>query len=307
MAAFRCWDKTMKKPLMQFAKFVWNHKLVSISIAILVVVISSAIFLSLLAPFDPYAINVKMANMPPGTPSFDGSGTHLLGTDALGRDLLSRIMLGSRVSLSVGVVSVILSGTLGTFIGLIAGYYRGVTDTVMMRVVDLQMSIPSLLAALLVLYVLGPSFMNVVLVLSITRWMIYARVTRGLTLSLREELFIESARALGSSDKRIMIRHLIPNLAAPILVLATLDLAIVMLTEASLSFLGLGIQPPNTSWGLMISEGREYLRSSWWLVAMPGFAILFTTLSVNIIATWLRAKTVKSNSQRASAPKEASK
>lgn len=292
---------------MQMAKFVWNHKLVSISIAILVLVVSSAIFLSLLAPFDPYAINVKMANMPPGTPSIDGSGTHLLGTDALGRDLLSRIMLGSRVSLSVGVVSVILSGTLGTFIGLIAGYYRGVIDTVMMRIVDLQMSIPSLLAALLVLYVLGPSFMNVVLVLAITRWMIYARVTRGLTLSLREELFIESARALGSSDKRIMIRHLIPNLAAPILVLATLDLAIVMLSEASLSFLGLGIQPPNTSWGLMISEGREYLRSSWWLVAMPGFAILFTTLSVNIIATWFRAKTVKSNSQRVTTPKKASK
>jgi peptide/nickel transport system permease protein len=292
---------------MQMAKFVWSHKLVSISIAILVLVVSSAIFLSLLAPFDPYAINVKMANMPPGTPSVDGSGTHWLGTDALGRDLLSRIMLGSRVSLSVGVVSVILSGTLGTFIGLIAGYYRGVIDTVMMRIVDLQMSIPSLLAALLVLYVLGPSFMNVVLVLAITRWMIYARVTRGLTLSLREELFIESARALGSSDKRIMIRHLIPNLAAPILVLATLDLAIVMLTEASLSFLGLGIQPPNTSWGLMISEGREYLRSSWWLVAMPGFAILFTTLSVNIIATWFRAKTVKSNAQRVTTPKEASK
>ena len=292
---------------MQMAKFVWSHKLVSISIAILVLVVSSAIFLSLLAPFDPYAINVKMANMPPGTPSIDGSGTHWLGTDALGRDLLSRIMLGSRVSLSVGVVSVILSGTLGTFIGLIAGYYRGVIDTVMMRIVDLQMSIPSLLAALLVLYVLGPSFMNVVLVLAITRWMIYARVTRGLTLSLREELFIESARALGSSDKRIMIRHLIPNLAAPILVLATLDLAIVMLTEASLSFLGLGIQPPNTSWGLMISEGREYLRSSWWLVAMPGFAILFTTLSVNIIATWFRAKTVKSNSQRVTTPNEASK
>jgi peptide/nickel transport system permease protein len=292
---------------MQMAKFVWSHKLVSISIAILVLVVSSAIFLSLLAPFDPYAINVKMANMPPGTPSVDGSGTHWLGTDALGRDLLSRIMLGSRVSLSVGVVSVILSGTLGTFIGLIAGYYRGVIDTVMMRIVDLQMSIPSLLAALLVLYVLGPSFMNVVLVLAITRWMIYARVTRGLTLSLREELFIESARALGSSDKRIMIRHLIPNLAAPILVLATLDLAIVMLTEASLSFLGLGIQPPNTSWGLMISEGREYLRSSWWLVAMPGFAILFTTLSVNIIATWFRAKTVKSNAQRVTTPKETSK
>jgi peptide/nickel transport system permease protein len=292
---------------MKMSKIVWSHKLVSISIAILVLVVSSAIFLSLLAPFDPYAINVKMANMPPGTPSVDGSGTHWLGTDALGRDLLSRIMLGSRVSLSVGVVSVILSGTLGTFIGLIAGYYRGVIDTVMMRIVDLQMSIPSLLAALLVLYVLGPSFMNVVLVLAITRWMIYARVTRGLTLSLREELFIESARALGSSDKRIMIRHLIPNLAAPILVLATLDLAIVMLTEASLSFLGLGIQPPNTSWGLMISEGREYLRSSWWLVAMPGFAILFTTLSVNIIATWFRAKTVKSNAQRVTTPKEASK
>jgi len=160
-----------------------------------------------------------------------------------------------------------------------------------MRFVDFQMSMPSLLIALLVLYVLGSGMQNVVLVLAITRWMVYARVTRGMMLTLREELFVEASEALGASPWRTIFRHMLPNLLAPLLVLATVELGIMLLTEASLSFLGLGIQPPDSSWGLMLSQGREYLVSAWWLVAMPGFAILITTLSINLIATWLRVST----------------
>src|SRR5690606_734599 len=147
-----------------------------------------------------------------------------------------------------------------------------------------------LLIALLVLYVLGPSLVNVVLVLAITRWMVYARVTRGLVLTLRGELFVEAARSLGATHRRTVFRHMVPNLLAPVLVLATLEMAVILLTEASLSFLGLGIQPPDSSWGLMLAQGREYLASAWWLVTFPGLAILLTTLSINLIATWLRAR-----------------
>ncbi|STZ59167.1 ABC transporter permease [Mycolicibacterium tokaiense] len=234
--------------------------------------------------------------MPPLTSS--AGGVHILGTDALGRDELSRLMLGAQISMAVGIASVIVSGLIGTFIGLIAGYYRGWFDDVVMRFVDLQMSVPSLLIALLVLYLAGPSFLNVVLVLAVTRWMVYARVARGLMLSMREVLFVEASRALGASNFRIIVKHLLPNLAAPIMVLATLELAVMMLTEASLSFLGLGIQPPESSWGLMLAEGREYLTSAPWLVAVPGLAILFTALSVNIIATWLRSRSTQATYSR---------
>jgi peptide/nickel transport system permease protein len=280
------------KQIVSFFKFVWSNKLVALSFFILGLVLASAIFLDFLAPFDPYLIDMSLRNLPPGTPAETGIGVYLLGTDPLGRDVLSRIMLGSQVSMSVGIASVIISGSLGTTLGLLAGYYRGWVDTLVMRLVDVQMSVPSLLIALLVLYILGPSFFNVVLVLAITRWMVYARVARGLVLSLRETLFVEAARSLGASDGRIIWKHLMPNISAPLLVLATLELAVMLLTEASLSFLGLGIQPPDSSWGLMLSEGRTYLTSAWWLVAVPGFAILLTTLSVNIIATWMRQKTL---------------
>jgi len=198
----------------------------------------------------------------------------------------------------VGVASVLVSGALGVTLGLIAGYYRGWIDTLVMRLVDIQMSVPSLLIALLVLYILGPSFLNVVFVLAITRWMVYARVARGLVLSLRESLFVEAARSLGASDLRIIWKHLLPNVSAPLLVLGTLEFAVMLLTEASLSFLGLGIQAPDSSWGLMLAEGRTYLTSAWWLVTMPGFAILLTTLSVNIIATWMRQITLDGRGRR---------
>jgi peptide/nickel transport system permease protein len=157
-----------------------------------------------------------------------------------------------------------------------------------MRLADLQMSIPSLLIALLVLYALGGSFVNVIAVLAVIRWMVYARLTRGLMLSLREQLFVEAAYAIGVPDRRIVFRHMLPNLLSPIMILATLEVATVLLTESSLSFLGLGIQPPDTSWGQMLSEGREYLRDAWWLVTFPGLAIMLTALSLNLLANWLR-------------------
>jgi peptide/nickel transport system permease protein len=285
-------------------RFAWNHKMVTASFVILGIVIVSAVFVHQLAPFDPYAQDVSLRNLPPMTDR--GGGIHVLGTDALGRDELARLMLGAQISLTVGVASVLVSGLVGTVIGLIAGYYRGWFDDVVMRFVDLQMSVPSLLIALLVLYLAGPSFLNIVLVLAVTRWMVYARVSRGLMLSLREVLFVEASRALGASDLRIIVRHLLPNLLAPILVLATLELAVMMLTEASLSFLGLGIQPPESSWGLMLAEGREYLTSAWWLVAVPGLAILFTTLSVNIIATWLRSRSTQATYARSGSETERS-
>jgi len=288
--------------LRRLVRFVLSHSMVTASFVVLGVVILSAAFVHQLAPFDPYAQDLALRNLPPMAHS-DG-GVHLLGTDALGRDELSRLMLGGQISLTVGVASVLVSGLVGTAIGLIAGYYRGWFDDVVMRLVDLQMSVPSLLIALLVLYLAGPSFLNVVLVLAVTRWMVYARVSRGLMLSLREVLFVEAARALGASNLRIIVRHLLPNLMAPILVLATLELAVMMLTEASLSFLGLGIQPPESSWGLMLAEGREYLTSAPWLVAVPGFAILFTTLSVNIIATWLRSTSTHATYARSGSTKK---
>ena len=254
------------------------------------VILLSSIFAPWVAPHDPFATDLSLRLKPPGTDSAGGL-PHLLGTDALGRDTLSRIIYGSRVSLLVGFSSVLFSGVLGVTLGLIVGYFGGKSDTVIMRFVDFQMSLPSLLIALLVLYVLGASLVNVVLVLAITRWMVYTRVTRGMMLTLREEPFVEASKALGASPWRTIFRHMLPNLMAPLLVLATIELGIMLLTEASLSFLGLGIQPPDSSWGLMLAQGREYLVSAWWLVAMPGLAIFITTLSINLIATWLRAST----------------
>jgi len=272
------------------ARVLWHHKVVVLAAGFLAVLVISAVGSLFWSPFDPYTTDVSMRNSPPMTPSPDGGLPHLLGTDPLGRDLLVRLLQGARVSLGVGLLSVLVSGTFGFLLGLLSGYFRGWIDDIVMRLVDLQMSVPSLLIALLVLYVLGPSLANVVLVLAITRWMVYARVTRGMMLSLRGELFVEAAKSLGATHLRTIFRHMVPNLLAPVLVLATLEMAVMLLTEASLSFLGLGIQPPDSSWGLMLAQGREYLTSAWWLVTFPGLAILFTTLSVNLIATWLRAR-----------------
>jgi peptide/nickel transport system permease protein len=286
-----------------FARALVADKLAFGALVFLTLLVLAAALAGVVAPHDPDKGGLMLRNKPPMTENPDGGFPHLLGADPLGRDLLSRLIHGARISLAVGFASVLISGTIGVTLGLVAGFYRGAVDDAIMRLVDVQMGFPSLLTALVVLYVLGPGVWKVILVLAVTRWMVYARVSRGLVLAYRENVFVEAARAIGSSDRRIIVRHLLPNLLSPILVLATLEVATMILTEASLSFLGLGIQPPQSSWGSMLADGRDYVQSAWWLVTFPGALILLTALSLNLLATWVRAVTDPVTRWRYLAPK----
>lgn len=215
-------------------------------------------------------------------------GAHPLGTDQVGRDVLSRIVFGSRITLSVAATAVLLGGVVGVFLGILAGYVGGVVDRVLMRLVDVQLAIPLMLLALLVVAVLGPSLTNLVIVLAVTSWIRYARIIRGQVLIVREREFILSARAIGTGTLRVMLRHILPNVMTPALVVGTLELARVIIMDAALSFLGLGVPPPTASWGRMLAEGRVYISSAWWIVTFPGLAIMLAVLSVNLFGDWLR-------------------
>jgi peptide/nickel transport system permease protein len=261
---------------------------------ILAMVLISAVGAELVAPHDPLQQDLKLRNQPPLARALDENDLptgfpFLLGTDPLGRDILSRIIFGARVSLTVGLTSALVSGLIGTLLGVIAGYYRGAVDDLIMRLVDIQMSIPVLLLALLVLFALGSGFLNLVVVLSIVRWMAYARLARGQTLAFRNLPFIDAAVSIGSSNSRIIFRHILPNVASSLIILSTLEVATLILSEAGLSFLGFGIQLPQPSWGLMISGGRQYIATAWWNVAFPGLVIFLTTLSLNLLAASLRS------------------
>ena len=261
---------------------------------ILALILVSAVGAELVAPHDPLQQDLNLRNIPPMSFAKDDNGLSIgrpfiLGTDPLGRDVLSRMIFGARVSLTVGLSSAIVSGLIGSLLGIIAGYYRGAVDDLIMRLVDIQMSIPVLLLALLVLFALGPGFLNLVVVLAIVRWMAYARLARGQTLALRNLPFIDSAIAIGSSNKRIIFRHILPNVSSPLIILSTLEVASLILSEAGLSFLGFGIQLPQPSWGLMISGGRQYIATAWWNVTFPGLTIFLTTLSLNLLAASLRS------------------
>jgi peptide/nickel transport system permease protein len=217
-----------------------------------------------------------------------GSFSHPLGTDQLGRDMLSRIIYGSRISLLVGVGVVFVSMTVGVFFGVISGYIGGRVDGFIMRVVDTQGAFPGLLLAMLILAAVGPSVKTVMIVLMLDGWLVYARVARGTVLSVREAAYVEAAEIVGCRSGRVMFRHILPNLTSPILTLSVLEFARIVLAEAVLSFLGLGVQPPQMSWGLEIAEGQDYVYSNWWLVTFPGVAIALTVLGVNLFASWLR-------------------
>ncbi|MCM2474553.1 ABC transporter permease [Rhizobium sp. CG5] len=247
---------------------------------------------ALLAPYlglpSPTRSSLASRMVAPTWSGIFSPGAHPLGTDELGRDILSRILHGSRTTLLIAAGAVILGGVLGTLLGIVAGYYRGMVDRVLMRIVDIQLALPLMLLALLVVAAIGPSTQNLVVVLALTSWLRYARIIRGQVLALREREFILSAHAIGAGTWRIMIKHLLPNVMTPVLVIATLELARIIIMDAALSFLGMGVQPPSPSWGRMLADGRVYITTAWWIVTFPGLAILFTVLSVNLLGDWLR-------------------
>ncbi|WP_411033078.1 ABC transporter permease [Shinella sp. BYT-45] len=211
-----------------------------------------------------------------------------MGADALGRPLLARIIVATQNTLLVAAGAVALSAVVGTFLGLVAGFSSPRVNQVIMRLADVIMSFPSLLIAVIVLYILGSSILNLMLVLAITRIPVYLRTTRAEVLEIRERMFVQAARVMGASSKRILFRHILPVVLPTLTTLATLDFAYVMLAESALSFLGIGIQPPEITWGLMISQGRQYLTNAWWLSFWPGLAIILTTMSLNLLSNWLR-------------------
>ena len=247
-----------------------------------------AIFAPMLGLSSPIRGDLMARLAPPTWTGLFSPGAHPLRTDEVGRDILSRIVHGSRLTLMIAATAVILGGVIGTFLGIAAGYYRGVVDRVLMRLVDIQLALPLMLLALLVVAALGPSFNNLIIVLALTSWIRYARIIRGQVLALREREFVQSAHAIGASTLRIMLRHILPNVLTPALVVATLELARIIIMDAALSFLGLGVQPPNPSWGRMLADGRVYISTAWWIVTFPGLAILLTVLSVNLLGDWLR-------------------
>lgn len=265
---------------------LWGDKAGLFGILVIVLLLVVAVFAPFIAPDNPSHQSLATRLSPP---VFDGgTWSHPLGTDNLGRDILSRIIYGSRISLIVGVSVVAVATTFGTIVGMTAGYFGGRVDSVIMRIVDTQGAFPGLLLALLILTAIGPSAKTVILVLILDGWLVYARVSRGTVLTARELPYVEAAEIVGCGPNRVMFRHILPNLATPILTLCVLEFARVVLAEAVLSFLGLGVQPPQTSWGLEIAQGQDYIFSNWWLVTFPGIAISVTVLAVNLFASWLR-------------------
>ena len=254
---------------------------------LLVLAVAAAVLAPVLAPADPTKISLSERLNPPFWHA-DGSTSNPLGTDHLGRDVLSRLLFGARITLIVGFVTVLIASTFGLIMGVFAGYGGGHADTVIMRIVDIELSFPFMALAVAIVAVVGPGVSNTILVLSIGAWVIVARLVRGEVLSLREREFVLAARSLGASRFHIMLNHILPNVASPVIVTASFVFAIVIVVEASLSFIGLGVQPPQSSWGLMLSEARDYMQVAWWLAAFPGLAIVLVVLPAQLLGDWLR-------------------
>jgi len=256
-------------------------------LGVVVAVLLAAALAPWLTPFSPLDQDINQRLKEPGWQTAEGR-VHVLGTDHLGRDILARVIFGSRIALVVGLSAVLISGVLGMAIGLVSGYFGGKADDFFMRLADIQLAFPFILLAIAVIGVLGPSLKNIIIVIGVSSWVVYARVVRGEVLSIREREFVQAAIALGSRDGRIIVRHVLPNAFTPWLVVATLDMARVIVIESALSFLGLGVQPPTPTWGGMLADGRVYLSTAWWLATFPGLAILVTVLGINLLGDGLR-------------------
>ena len=260
-----------------------SNKLVLTAAIVLVLLMATAVIGPLFVHYDPLAMDLDSLRQPPG-------GSHLLGTDSKGRDILSRIVHGARVSLAVGITASLFSLTIGTFAGLLAGYFGGKTDMVLSQVFDIFLAFPSLLLAIGISAVMPPGLASAMLAITIVSWAGFARLVRGLTLSLKEQTYVEASRAIGASTGRILFRHILPNALPLLLVAGSLRVGGFILLEAALSFLGLGVQPPTPTWGSMISLNRMYINSAPWMVIFPGLAISITVISFNILGDFLRDK-----------------
>jgi peptide/nickel transport system permease protein len=257
------------------------NPLARLGFVIIAAILLLALLAPLIAPYDSEAIDVKAILLPP-------SSIHWMGTDALGRDVLSRMLFGARISLLVGFVAVGIATAIGVVLGALAGYYRGWLDTVIMRLVDVMLSIPTFFLILAVIAFLTPSIWNIMIVIGLTSWMGVTRLVRAEFLSLREREFVLAAATLGARDLRLIFRHLLPNSLSPVIVSFVLGVASAVLVESGLSFLGLGVQPPQASWGNILTDGKEYIQFAWWLSLFPGMAILLTVLGYNLLGEGLR-------------------
>ncbi len=277
-------------PRSPFALPKWLEGFPMIPVAILLLIALVAVFANLLAPYDPQVGTLSLRYRPPFWQD-GGSLAHLLGTDHVGRDELSRLIFGARVSMIVGITAVLVAGTIGTFLGIVSGYLGGWVDQVIMRVCDAWLALPALTFAIFLAAIVGPSEMNIVIILGAVYWTRYARVIRGEVLALKQREFVRLAIVAGCPKHVIMWRHILPNVVNSAVVLGTLMLGVVIVTEAALSFLGVGVPPPKPAWGLMMADGKEGLMvGHWWLTVLPGICIMLMVLSANLLGDWLRVK-----------------
>jgi peptide/nickel transport system permease protein len=275
-------ERAAPRPRHEVLRRLGRHRSAMVGGGICLLMVAVALLADLLAPFHPYeGYKLKDSLTPPGAPFW-------LGTDDVGRDILSRILHGARISLTVGLVVQAISITVGTTLGLISGYFGGRVDDVVSAITTVMMAFPSLLFAIVVMAVLGPNIFNVFLALGLVNWPAVCRLVRGEVLSLKEREFVLAARAVGAPGLRTMLRHILPNCAGPIIVVATLGMASAILAEASLSFLGLGVQPPTPSWGSMLAQGRDFIHTAWWMTTFPGVTIFVTILGLNLLGDGLR-------------------
>jgi peptide/nickel transport system permease protein len=263
------------------------NKLALGALLMLLVIFAAATGANLIAPYDPAEGTITDRLLPPGRHP-DERQWRVLGTDQVGRDVLSRLIHGARVSLLVGVAGTAISLLLGTALGLVSGFWGGPIDRALLRLTDIQLAFPFIALAVTVISVIGPGLLNVILVLAATGWVLYARVVREEVMRAREHSYVEAARAMGGNDVHIVVRHILPNIVAPVIVISSFAIAQMIITEASLSFLGLGIRPPTPTWGGMLSDARNYMQVAWWLPTFPGAALLVTLLGFNVLGDWLR-------------------
>ncbi|MGE5573650.1 MAG: ABC transporter permease [Bacillota bacterium] len=266
----------------RFGRVFARHRLGVLGVVMVALFVGAAVFAPLVAPYDPYTMDLANTNQPPGSPG------HLLGTDNFGRDILSRLVHGSRISLLIGVVVVSIASALGTCLGLVSGYYGGWVDQAVMRMVEVFYSFPFLILVIAVMALFGPSIFNVMWVLGVVSWPMYARLVRAQVLSLKTTDLVQAARATGCGDARIMFKHVLPNVLTPVIVSATLGIPSAILSSAALGFLGFGVQPPTPEWGAMVSEGKDFILLNPNLIVWPGFCIFLVVLSFNFVGDALR-------------------